>query len=287
MSNTIVSVSDKGVIEKEVDFDELIISWKGHRGLSVAFQVQQEAWSPKIEYATWEESRQAGNKQKWKGGHIASDQIIAKGAKGYRIFLEGRGMYTVSIAALQTSPLAPFNVSEPCCLRNFPKLSQMELIHERRSGLCMPTSLSAATSYVAKGTVDAVAFAKRVYDYKGDIFGNWSLGVAQANSYLPQDVLWHVHRLSGFTDIYSELKQGRPVVVSIRGQLQGASLPYAEGHLLCVIGWDGSNVLCMDPALPTHEQTHIAYCFDDFMAAWERRGRYGITLARNLSEKVL
>lgn len=70
------------------------------------------------------------------------------------------------------------------------------------------------------------------------------------------------------------MKQGTPVIVSVRGPLTGSARPYAKGHLLVVIGYDSLNqkVICMDPAFPKDSETHVSYGLSDFVQAWNRRG---------------
>ena len=62
--------------------------------------------------------------------------------------------------------------------------------------------------------------------------------------------------------------------VSQERPLQGSALPYTQGHLMVVIGFDAVNerVLCMDPAFPTNKETLTSYPLQDFIVAWSRRG---------------
>ncbi len=64
------------------------------------------------------------------------------------------------------------------------------------------------------------------------------------------------------------------MIVSVRGPLINSATPYARGHLLVVIGFnpEKGEVICMDPAFPTDEKTHVRYPLADFLQAWERRG---------------
>ena len=75
--------------------------------------------------------------------------------------------------------------------------------------------------------------------------------------------------------MYTLLQRGIPVVVSVRGPLQGAPRPYAGGHLLVVVGWDAEKqqVLCHDPAFASDAKTAKGYNIKDFLEAWERSTR--------------
>jgi hypothetical protein len=73
--------------------------------------------------------------------------------------------------------------------------------------------------------------------------------------------------------LWYSLKQGRPVVVSLKGSLPGTLLPYTSGHLIVIKGYDAAtqHFLCMDPAFPSDEQTDVAYPWQALMQAWENR----------------
>ncbi|HEV8052168.1 MAG TPA: C39 family peptidase, partial [Parachlamydiaceae bacterium] len=87
---------------------------------------------------------------------------------------------------------------------------------------------------------------------------------------------WHcwVQHLTGFDDIHARLRANMPVVVSVKGPLSGSALPYSEGHLLVVKGYNHKEkqVICMDPAFADNESTNVSYDLDDFMKAWSKRG---------------
>lgn len=84
-----------------------------------------------------------------------------------------------------------------------------------------------------------------------------------------------VERLNGFDEVYNQLLQGNPVVVSVRGPLKGSAAPYTKGHLMAVIGYRPieHKVICMDPAFPSDQETIVEYDLEDFLQAWSRRGK--------------
>ena len=63
-------------------------------------------------------------------------------------------------------------------------------------------------------------------------------------------------------------------------------LPYEEGHLIVVKGYDASKkrVLCMDPAYPTNAETNVEYPYEAFMDAWGRRRRLAYLFSK--AEKI-
>ncbi len=155
-------------------------------------------------------------------------------------------------------------------------LSQMALDHPRHRDLCSPTSTTAVVRYLLNDPeIDPLLFAEQSWDQQFDIYGNWVLNVAEASSLLGPSWNCWVEFLSCFQDVYHRLLQGFPVVVSVRGPLPGSALPYKNGHLLVITGYDHQlqQVLCMDPAFPSNCETLVWYSLGDFLAAWERRGK--------------
>ncbi len=84
-------------------------------------------------------------------------------------------------------------------------------------------------------------------------------------------------RFESFEKLYNNLKKGLPTVVSVRGTLPGAIMPYKEGHLIAVIGYDKESdcILCMDPAYLTDAETLVRYPRQDFLQACRSRGNIG------------
>ncbi len=160
-------------------------------------------------------------------------------------------------------------------LSNVPKKSQLMLNHVRNHGLCSPTSCSMLTSYLIGKHVDAIDFAEKSFDAGLDAYGSWPFNMAQAFDCCGGNFLFAVARLNSFHALYQRLQKGIPVVVSVRGYLQGAPKAYEKGHLLMVIGWDADtqSVICHDPAF-SHDEAIVAYYpIKSFLAAWEKSHR--------------
>ena len=62
-----------------------------------------------------------------------------------------------------------------------------------------------------------------------------------------------------------------PVAVSVR-RLRGGATPYANGHIMLVVGWNRikRRVLCLDPAFGSNRATLKSYRLTDFLNAWSR-----------------
>lgn len=273
-------------VENLSPFDELILSWNGQRPREGAFlfsiSVKIDDWSPWLPYASWGSEGQSSFQSKAEAITIDYDtlSILEKKATGFRIKISTQG--TASLTELsslhvyihreKSSDLTP---TESIALP-VPGLSQMCLNHLRYRDLCSPTSTTAVIHYLLKKkSLLPLHFAKQVWDQGGDLFGNWVFNIAQASACLGSEWSCWVEKLSGFGDIYKKLHQGIPIITSVRGPLPGSAAPYATGHLLVVTGYDPlkERVLCMDPAFPSDDATHISYSLSDFMEAWERRGK--------------
>jgi hypothetical protein len=114
--------------------------------------------------------------------------------------------------------------------------------------------------------LDPISFAKLVHDDAFDIYGNWILNIAESYNQLRSPC--HVERLTDFSALHAKLMQGKPVVVSVKGTIPGAPKSYPAGHLICIVGYDGDKVYCIDPAFPNNESTFVSYDLRDFLTAW-------------------
>ena len=274
-------------------FNELMISWNAARPAVGKYlfyvSVKTSEWSPWLLYASWGSDGQTSFQNFAPDAPVrvyqdAVEVLDAKKATGFQIKVVKDGNDTLDdIRAFHVytncdriqEPRQSVSCSLPVCLQ-VNGLSQMVLNHVRNRDLCSPTSTTAVVRYLLQHDgIDPVFFAQNTWDRGFDIFGNWVFNVAEAAAQLgPKWNCW-VERLNGFDDIYQHLQAGTPVVVSVRGPLPGSAQPYASGHLIAVIGYDPQQqkVICMDPAFPSHDQTHVFYDLSNFIQAWNRRGR--------------
>lgn len=270
-------------------FDELMLSWNAARPrggkLQFYVSVKTDAWSPWLLYASWGNDKQSSFSTEEAPVKVYQDALeITDGkATGFRIkIIPEDGSSLASIRGLhvytnsdRSKKLPARDLDLTSVHIKVPGLSQMALDHIRNKDLCSPTSTAAVTRYLANDyTIDPMGFAQQAWDSGFDIYGNWVLNVAQASAHLGSGWDCWVERLNGFNTIHNYLKQGTPVVVSVRGPLPGSAQPYAKGHLLVVTGYDALNkqVMCMDPAFPTDKDTYVSYDLVDFIEAWNRRG---------------
>lgn len=282
-------------------FDELMLSWNAARPALGKFlfyiSVKTNEWSPWLLYASWGNEGQssfqsASPESPVKVFQDALEVLDGKKATGFQIKIIAEGSASLkSIHGLhvytngdkgQGEQKPTFDTASIDL--KIPGLSQMILDHSRHKDLCSPTSTAAVIRYLSKDSaLDPVDFTKQVWDAGFDIFGNWVFNVAGASTYFGSEWKGWVERLNGFDDIYRYLAQGAPVVVSVRGPLPGSAQPYAKGHLMAVIGYNAAQkrVMCMDPAFPSNDQTHVTYDLSDFIQAWGRRGNVAYVFTRD------
>ncbi len=273
------------VAQLDAPFNELIISWNSSRPETGAYLIevsllQEAGWSPWLRYARWGAEDQTSFS--YTQGKIQVDQdVISADGHGFKVRVtsqEGARLRKLRSLHVATAPLpatpsrypSPSRINLAC-----QGLSQMALQDERKERLCSPTSTLAVLHFLNYAThLGPLEFATNCWDRGFDIFGNWVFNIAAASSMIETGHLtcW-VERLTGIEQICTSLHKGFPVVVSVKGPLAGSATPYANGHLLVVTGYDPikKEVVCMDPAFPTDETTHVRYALDDFLAAWKRR----------------
>lgn len=278
-------------------FNQLVFSWnaqrpgKGH----FAFYAQvrdprTQKWSKWHQMAVWGAQKQKSFETD--PDHISSYHHVRLESKpllladGFAIKVEAHEgahldqlkSFGVNLANLQlfkaekeTNILALSSV----VVQGVPKYSQFELDHPRNDGLCSPTSCAMLTAYLLSKQVDPIDFAEKSHDQGMDKYGSWPFNMAHAYERSEGKILYAVKRLSSFKDLHHQLVKGIPVVVSVRGQIQGAPRPYKNGHLLVVIGYDTKTkeVICHDPAMASATQVRKRYPVKSFLQAWERSHR--------------
>jgi Peptidase_C39 like family len=294
-------------------FSELICSWNAFRpekGGYFSFWIQArdsvtKNWYMWHQMAQWGKDSSGKNMQRSlvsRGSHgtkyiyVRLELPKYRLADGFRLRIKahnGASLKNIERVAINGIDLKKFSSESNAQLlkdlpsvyiSGVPKWSQMVLNHPRYKSLCSPTSIAMLLGFLLKQYCDPREVARGAYDEGLKVYGNWSLNVAHAFERCKGKVAFHVERLKSFKDLHSHLKQGIPVIVSIRGPLKGAPLPsYTNGHLLVVVGYNKRlrKVLCHDPACSSNTRTAIAYNLNDFIVAWEcsKRLAYIATIA--------
>jgi len=278
------------VRETQIPFNEMILSWNGFRpktgSWSFSASLFQDHWSEWLPLAEWGQGRQKTFICDPQGSFTKSYQdvaIVKSGlCSGYKIRIRAEDgatlttLRSITVSFGEPSLFVPKPLYDLPSVRlaGVPSMSQQILSHPRAKDLCSPTSVTSAINFLLKNrSTDPVLFAEQACDQSFDIYGNWILNTAAAFEALQGNYQTYVARLPDFGAIHAQLTKGLPVVVSVKGPLLGAPLPYANGHLILVTGYDQKTrqVLCMDPAYPTDEQTLTSYPLDEFLIAWTVR----------------
>lgn len=283
-------------------FDELILSWNGIRPIEgkhlFYIRVKINEWSPWLLYASWGHDQQRSFLNTVPESHVKIYQDtleITEKKKGtafeIQVLQEGAASLC-DIRQLHVYTNSDQQHEEKMILPSIPVklpvkgLSQIAINHHRNKDLCSPTSTTAVIRYLLNhSALEPLNFSQLVWDSGFDIYGNWVLNIAQASSELGAQWSCWVERLTGFDAIVQRLFTGTPVITSVKGPLKGGAFPYSAGHLMVVVGYDPSQqkVLCMDPAFPFHDQTHVCYDLSDFIQAWKRRGKIAYIFNKNES----
>jgi len=156
-----------------------------------------------------------------------------------------------------------------------PKKAQLSLDHPRNNHLCSPTSCSMVTSFLTGQEIDPVDFAQNAFDAGLNAYGSWPFNTAHAFERCQGAVWFAPARFNEFKELHHQLQRGIPVIVSVRGRIDGAPKSYDSGHLLVVVGWDAhkQTVICHDPAFDRADKIVKQYPVKSFLSAWERSHR--------------
>ena len=182
---------------------------------------------------------------------------------------------TSTLSAFVSESIDYYQTLDSVQIEGLPHYSQFLLEHAENNRICSPTSCSMVLGFLLKNKIAPLDFANAVYDEGLDTYGNWSYNMAQAYHVAEGKYKWYVTRLHSFWYLHQQLLKKLPIVVSVRGMLQGAPKEYMNGHLLVVVGFDDKTktVLCHDPAVISQEFVLQKYPLESFLRAWERSHR--------------
>lgn len=278
------------------EFTQLVFSWnafrpkKGHFTFYVQVRnATTKKWSKWHRMLTWGAQEQKSFKTQSDGMssyHHVRLELAHDSADAFAIKMASDDSADLSLIksfAVNISNLNEFNAEKESVMalarsvyiKGVPAISQFELSHPRNDGLCSPTSCAMLTSYLLSKQIDPIDFAEKSHDQGLDKYGSWPFNMAHAFERSQGKILFAVTRLNSFKNLYDHLCKGIPVVVSVRGHINGAPRVYHNGHLLVVVGYDSNTkeVICHDPAVPDSKLTKKRYDLKNFMQAWERSHR--------------
>ena len=273
-------------------FTQLIFSWNAFRPENGFFRFQARVRDAKTKkWHKWHKMMEWGNAVQCsfidktlfgtqyhyvrlevpKGTFADAISVKVEGCEGADCSLL-RGLYVNLSNFLNFKPesVGALNLSS-LHIRKVPEYSQMVLDHPKKEALCSPTACTMVVNYLTRKKVCPVDFAQSAHDKGLDAFGSWPFNMAHAFERCNGSHGFRVQRLSSFSALHKYLQKILPVVVSVRGTIEGAPKDYNDGHLLVVVGWDAQNkkVICHDPAFDTNNKTCISYNINSFLKAWE------------------
>ncbi len=278
-------------------FTQLIFSWNAFRPKQGYFKfnvqvrdAKTQRWYDWHRMTEWGANVQRSFRHETLGStyhHVRLEMPSGNYADGLRISVEAleganlkkvRGLF-VSVSNLRTFEAERLDRSitglPSLALSRVPQQSQKVLDHPKKDVLCSPTSCCMLTSYLLKKRLDPIDFANKSYDNGLNAYGSWPFNIAHAFERARGKCFFRVARLESFGQLHSMLKKEIPVVVSVRGHIDGAFKDYDDGHLLLVVGWNQAQqkVICHDPAFESNEETRVSYDIASFLRAWEKSRR--------------
>lgn len=279
------------------EFDQLILSWNirspGNPGrFNFGLEVSEDSLGWYLfDYLTWGDSsymESRGEKSIGGTGSVNVDILeLQKPMKYARVIVHYSGDLKEEKAFLRRLALS-FSTDSPNWREygkyhskidgldystfklSVPYITQRSVEENKLGGACSPTSVSMVLNYHDRGVIPGEIFWE-AYDYQNEIIGNWPFNVQAAFSN-GLSKTW-VERHCGFDEIYQEVAEGKPVVISIKfGYDELPNSPIHEttdGHIIVVVGFDGpDSVICNDPAGHGVDDGIIKYPRKELEKAW-------------------
>ncbi|EKD23404.1 MAG: hypothetical protein ACD_82C00062G0003 [uncultured bacterium] len=290
-------------------FSQIIFSWNSARPKVGGFlfhiktkNAKSKKWSDWHKMFYWGSACQ----RSYYGSNSSSDYIHVRLETGlnnlseaFKVIIEPCGGADLGLIKSVCACISDFNKFKPDIIdskllnlksvhiKDVPKISQRLLDHKESSRICSPTSCSMLLGFFNKYFTDALSFTDSVFDPalgSDGSYGNWCFNVAEVYCRSGGKVLCHVSRMNGFIDLYEKLLEGFPVIVSVRGKLEGGQKEYNSGHLIVVVGWDfiSKSVICHDPAFYTNESTFVKYKLKTFLDCWGNSNKLAYVANFNL-----
>lgn len=282
-------------------FSQLIFSWNAVRPAAGHFsfwaQVRNRVtgtWSKWYKMVDWGAGVQksyaspGGESSEFANFHHVRLEVDPKVlADGFRIRMgvhEGADpllLHAHSVNIANFSLFAPENIAllpstmQSVHIPGVPAKAQLSLNHSQSYRLCSPTSCAMLIHYLTGSPADPVHVADSVFDTGLDAYGSWPFNTAHVFERCGGSTYFFVARLNSFSELYGQLARGIPIIVSVRGSIEGAPKDYPHGHLLIVVGFDKNTqtVLCHDPAVHSPDKVYKKYPLKSFIRAWENSKR--------------
>lgn len=140
------------------------------------------------------------------------------------------------------------------------------------NSICSPTSVTMVLNYYGYDYKPETIAAK-VKGTQYNLYGNWTFNVAVAGEH--NDLYGRVEYIDNYSVVMEYLKQGIPVVLSIRTQtasdLPGSIMGYPAGHLIVLIGFEYIDntwyAIINDPAFYYDSDVRVLYPVEKVLLA--------------------
>lgn len=282
------------------NFSQLIFSWNSSRPKTGFFSFyiktrnsRNKKWSGWHKMFDWgsdfQKSYCSANESS-QYAHVRLETGLSDLADGFKIIIKSYGNADLGLIKSVCACTSNFNKFKyetigskllnlkSVHIKNVPKISQRLVNHSECARICSPTSCSMLAGFFNKCSVNEIDFVDSVFDSNlGDYgsYGNWPFNVAELYCKCKGKCFFYVQRMNAFLDLHEKLLSGCPIIVSVRGKLDGGQKDYNSGHLIVVVGWDSSErkVICHDPAFYTDKSTFVKYNLETFLRGWEGSNR--------------
>ena len=300
--------------ENVKNFSQLIFSWNSRRpkmgGFSFYVKTRNartkkwSGWHKMFDWGRGFQKSYCSTNESSQYAHVRLEAGLRSLADAFKIIIKSYGGADLGLIKSVCACTSDFNKFKyeainnkllnlkSVYIKNVPKISQRLVNHPKSAFICSPTSCSMIASYFNKYPVNVVNFVENVFDPglgDGGSYGSWPFNVVELYRKCNGKELFYVQRMNGFIDLYEKLCSGCPVVVSVRGKMDGGQKEYNNGHLIVVVGWDSDTrkVICHDPAFYTDKSTFVKYNLETFLRGWEGSNRlaYVANFKNNLTSR--
>lgn len=283
--------------QKDVpDFSQVVISWNAQRPSIGYFSFEVRVRSKKTgQWGEWHHMADWGSIQKSyydqgdgisQAHHVRLELLKTRYADGFAVKITPRNGASLALIDgcfvsvsnyhfFKHEQSGVYDSHKSIMIKKVPKFSQFLVQHPENSRICSPTSCAMLVNFLHENVVSPDSFSTQVYDEGLETYGSWPFNTAHAYELAGKNYFFYVTRLPSFQKIYDYLQKGIPVVVSVRGSIDGAPQPYPHGHLMVIVGWNkhSQTVVCHDPAAKKEKQVLQRYPIQSFLQAWERSYR--------------
>lgn len=264
---------------KDLDIEKAVISWHGTKQenpflIHVSFLYDE--WTNKYPYSSWSNSEQEtfiykDNKNRF----YLNQDVLEFHIKPKKIRLHFTFAQKISKLFFSAKTYGAMN-KEVACYDNISLCpsryySQFDMNHKDANRICCPTSVMNSLYLLNNNDISLQYLLENTVEKKFNTYGTWIFASAIAYQLYPKAnprVTW----IESLTELIEFLKNGKPIIASIKGFLKEAPSTYSEGHLLVIYGINirSGEVFCIDSAFKSNDKICVAYSLKEFCECWKK-----------------